>query len=379
MEFETKVQFLTQPEHNRRTIVISDIHGHRAWLEKLLKKVDFSEKDILIIVGDMIEKGPESLNTIRYIMELCEKYTVYPMMGNVDLWRIQMLLTEDGSLDQELYETNERMRQYWKATFFQDFCREAGVSVKTPEEIPAAREAVVAKFQKELTFMKELPTILVTPAFTFVHGGLVHEKLEDNFHLPPFQLLKNDNFINQGKHFDKYVVVGHWPVCLYRSDIESSAPYISEEQKIIAIDGGCGIKRDDQLNALIIPDLYSEKATWESVDDFPEAVVLEDQEAGASSINIRYYESKLKILEPGPVFSLAEHIKTGYQLKIYNGFLEEPPVKGAPNTCWEYTDYQITLKKGDRVSILQKTPEGTMVRKRGVTGWYYGKLEEAEK
>ena len=28
-----------------------------------------------------------------------------------------MLLTEDGSLDQELYETNERMRQYWKATF----------------------------------------------------------------------------------------------------------------------------------------------------------------------------------------------------------------------------------------------------------------------
>ena len=172
MEFETKVQFLTQPEHNRRTIVISDIHGHRAWLEKLLKKVDFSEKDILIIVGDMIEKGPESLNTIRCIMELCEKYTVYPMMGNVDLWRIQMLLTEDGSLDQELYETNERMRQYWKATFFQDFCREAGVSVKTPEEIPAAREAVLAKFQKELTFMKELPTILVTPAFTFVHGGL---------------------------------------------------------------------------------------------------------------------------------------------------------------------------------------------------------------
>ena len=56
MEFETKVQFLTQPEHNRRTIVISDIHGHRAWLEKLLKKVDFSEKDILIIV-DAAHRG----------------------------------------------------------------------------------------------------------------------------------------------------------------------------------------------------------------------------------------------------------------------------------------------------------------------------------
>ena len=75
---------------------------------------------MLIILGDMIEKGPESLETIRYIMQLCEKHTVYPMMGNVDLWRIEMLLAEDGSLDKELYETNERMRQYWKNPFFQD-------------------------------------------------------------------------------------------------------------------------------------------------------------------------------------------------------------------------------------------------------------------
>ena len=86
-------------------------------------------------------------------------------------------------------------------------------------------------------------------------------------------------------------------------------------------------------------------------------------------------KADLRFLEPGPVFSLAEHVKTGYQLKIYNGFLEEPPVKGKENTCWEYTDYQIPLKKGDRVSILQETPEGTMVRKRGVTGWYYGKFQ----
>ena len=375
MEFHTKVQFLEQPEHGRRTIVISDIHAHRSWLERLLKKIDFSEKDMLIILGDMIEKGPESLETIRYIMQLCEKHTVYPMMGNVDLWRIEMLLAEDGSLDKELYETNERMRQYWKNTFFQDLCREAGVTVERLEDIPAARAAILSGFQKELDFMKELPSILVTPSFLFVHGGLVHEKLEDNFELPPFSLLKNDDFISQGKHFDKYVVVGHWPVCLYRSDIECSAPYISREQKIISIDGGCGIKRDDQLNALILSDLYTEETEWESVDDFPEAVILEDQKAGNTSINIRYYESGLKILEPGPVFSLAEHVKTGYQLKIYNGFLEEPPVKGKENTCWEYTDYQIPLKKGDRVSILQETPEGTMVRKRGVTGWYYGKFQ----
>ena len=51
MEFETKVQFLTQPEHNRRTIVISDIHGHRAWLEKLLKKESLT-KGIQVGISD---------------------------------------------------------------------------------------------------------------------------------------------------------------------------------------------------------------------------------------------------------------------------------------------------------------------------------------
>ena len=38
-------------------------------------------------------------------------------------------------------------------------------------------------------------------------------------------------------------------------------------------------------------------------------------------------------------------------------------------------NHTLPLKKGDKVSILQETPEGTMVRKRGVTGWYYGKFQ----
>ncbi|HIW73358.1 MAG TPA: metallophosphoesterase [Firmicutes bacterium] len=39
----------------------SDIHGPLAYFEKLLEKADFSDEDILIMVGDLIEKRPESL------------------------------------------------------------------------------------------------------------------------------------------------------------------------------------------------------------------------------------------------------------------------------------------------------------------------------
>ena len=424
MEFHTKIQYLN-PEKGRRVIAVSDIHGHRDWLKRLLDRVGFCEEDILVIVGDMTEKGPESLETIRYIMELSKKYEVYPLLGNVDLWRLEMLLDETGSLDEELYRTNERMGRVWESTLLNEMCEELNehmrsavfhsevsavdeekgiaeneaaigacdeikkaedgravpcVRLQGPEDVAAIRKAVTAYFQAELDFLKNLPTILETPKFTFVHGGLVCEKLEDNLQIPLDRLLKNDDFVNQGKYFSKYVVVGHWPVCLYDGRIDCSAPYVSREKRILSIDGGCGLKRDGQLNALIIPDLYEEEWDWDSYDDFPEVIALDDQEGSpkGESINIRYYDSKVKILEPGEEFSLAEHVKSGYRLRMYNPFLEEPPVVGEIIDCWEYTDYRLPVRAGDKLSLIQSTSEGCLMKKRGVSGWYFGRFTKQQ-
>ena len=61
--------------------------------------------------------------------------------------------------------------------------------------------------------------------------------------------MKNDDFLDQGHSFSKWVVVGHWPVTLYHTDIPSAAPIILRDRKIISIDGGCVLKADGQLNA----------------------------------------------------------------------------------------------------------------------------------
>ena len=61
---------ITLPQ-NKRILAVSDIHGHRAWLEKLLKKVRFTSDDVLFIVGDIVEKGPESLNTCLLYTSRC--------------------------------------------------------------------------------------------------------------------------------------------------------------------------------------------------------------------------------------------------------------------------------------------------------------------
>ena len=52
----------------RRILVTSDIHGHLNHLKRVLNKAKFCVDDLLVIVGDVIEKGPESLKTLRYVM-----------------------------------------------------------------------------------------------------------------------------------------------------------------------------------------------------------------------------------------------------------------------------------------------------------------------
>ena len=55
---------------NGRLLAVSDVHGNLPWLKGLLDKVGFTTDDALVLVGDLIEKGPDSLATLPYVMEL---------------------------------------------------------------------------------------------------------------------------------------------------------------------------------------------------------------------------------------------------------------------------------------------------------------------
>ena len=112
---QTTVQRVQFPD-NRRILMISDLHGHASGLRVLLEEAHFSEQDVLVIVGDLVEKGPENLQTIRYVMELCRKYTVYPVMGNVDLWRVECLLSDDPDVQLGMvkYSLNGGRVRFWK-------------------------------------------------------------------------------------------------------------------------------------------------------------------------------------------------------------------------------------------------------------------------
>ena len=85
----------------RRILAVSDIHGNLPFFQHLLEKVSFSPDDILVLVGDMLEKGPDSLGLLHYIVQLCKTHTVYPLCGNCD--GLVLNFFETDSLDESFF------------------------------------------------------------------------------------------------------------------------------------------------------------------------------------------------------------------------------------------------------------------------------------
>lgn len=349
---------------NKRILAISDIHAHKRYLENLLKKINFTKDDILFIVGDIIEKGPESLETLRYVMALCRTYTVYPLMGNVDAWRVILLDDERPELDARLKDYITSMKKQYGGCLFTDMCESADIPM---DDIQNVRIAIKEQFRAEIDFLRGLPTVYETQKFIFVHAGLPADGLEQIAQYDAFDLIKIDAFMDSGRRFDKYVVVGHWPVMLYSEEYPQANPIINRKQKIISIDGGCGIKDDGQLNALIIPNLHSEHFTFESYDELPVGIAETAQQKEAGTVFVKWIDSGVERIENGAEFSIVRHLSTGKIFKVPNCYLYG-------DRCNDYTDHKIAIRAGERVSIVKKTSEGCFIKKNGASGWYYGKI-----
>ncbi|MBQ7121204.1 MAG: metallophosphoesterase [Clostridia bacterium] len=371
IELTTKIEQITV-EPGKRILVTSDIHGHLSYLKKVLEKASFCDDDILFIVGDMIEKGPENLKTLRYVMELCKQGNVIPLIGNVDAYRLKLIYELSEENVDGFYNYVLNLRQWTGTSFYEELAAECGYTINSPEDILLSKKAVITNFENEFKFIVNLPTVAETQNYVFVHGGLPKKKISDNVDKNVFELTKFDAFAERTSDvFDKYVIAGHWPVVLYGSDIPQMNPIINRDKKIISIDGGCGVKKDGQLNLLIIPDINCsvDDITHISYDEIPMAYALDSQKPSIDSVYISWLNKEIRILNKGEEFSRIEHIKSGRKLHIPNSYLRNE------TECFDYTDYVLPVKKGDRLSIISKNSKGYIAKKEGIIGWYCGDLE----
>jgi serine/threonine protein phosphatase 1 len=73
-----------------RTIAIGDIHGCLPALETILEGIRPNPDDTLVLLGDYIDRGPDSQGVVDRLLALQRQCRLIPLMGNHDWMMLQI-------------------------------------------------------------------------------------------------------------------------------------------------------------------------------------------------------------------------------------------------------------------------------------------------
>lgn len=337
---------------SKRTIILSDIHGHLDLFIKLLNKINYAKDDTLIIIGDFIEKGPQILDTIHYLMDLSKRDNVYVLLGNCE-WAIHHWTYHKQYIKQYLRGVEVSIFHEAFDKYHIDYTKYSN------EQLMLFASYIL---RKELKFLETLPTLLDTDNYIFVHAGI--ESRDDYLNSSMSSMLEQQQFLQSGHKTNKYVVVGHYPTSNYRERLIDNSVIVDHDKKIIAIDGGVGVKRVVQLNACIIE---NQQVTEVSVDSYLEVDVYQPYDIKYNDYNkIGWPNYKISIIKEGNQFSKCLNYK-GEIIYIKNEFIF---LDNNQNYCIDdYCSRHLTVIPGDKVSLVGIYGEYAYVLKNGQIGW----------
>ncbi len=69
--------------NNRNVYITSDIHNDAERFQRLLEEIHFSKEDILIIAGDVFNRGDKP---VELYLEILRHDNIYVVQGNHDVW-----------------------------------------------------------------------------------------------------------------------------------------------------------------------------------------------------------------------------------------------------------------------------------------------------
>ena len=327
-----------------RIIVISDIHGHLDRFLALLKKVEYTPQDYLIILGDFVEKGDQVIETIHYIQELSKRDRVFVLMGNCE-WAMDALLTiPELAKEIPLYFQRVSSNGCIRAIYHKLHLDEGH------ETLLGIQKKIAHELKEELDFISHLPVTLKINDFLFVHAGVDKDRPYRQSSLST--LLEMKYFYEQGHNLKETVVVGHMPTSNYYPYQICNDCIIDLDKKIICIDGGTGVKSISQLNALIIENTNNQITYYsECVQPLPIYKVIKDIEDENKKIHkIGYPYFEVEILNKGEQFSYCYQKETNQYINIKNEFLYS---KNQKTYCLDdYTDCMICAHKYDNVKVI---------------------------
>lgn len=344
----------------RRTIVTSDLHGDLDGFLALLRQTAPGPEDALVIVGDILEKGTQSLGLLQAVMGLSRTGNVFVLAGNNDL-----LFAEWGRGQ----ATDEDVLHYLHTRYCSvvlEMARALGLGWDTPAELRTLKAAIWEAYAPELAFLEQLPHILETKHATFVHAGLQPGPLTAQ---DLDYCLTAKAFGSQTHRFGKPVIVGHWPASNYRSPIVSVEPCWNRDTQVLSIDGGNQLNRWGRINYLI---LRGAQIKFGGLDHYPKVRALEDQAASADPLTLEFPRTLVEIREAGSTESRCFLPALGREMTLPN---EQIYAYKGQHYCWNRTTYQLPVRAGDVLSCCAVEPQGLLAIRGDTVGYYTGRYE----
>lgn len=104
-----------------RTIAVGDVHGCLEELRELLLAVDLRHDDHIVFVGDLVDRGPFSVDTVRFVRQLISDRPgrVIVLKGNHEdklcLWRQREAQRAATGRENKMYPPDPVRKAEWEA------------------------------------------------------------------------------------------------------------------------------------------------------------------------------------------------------------------------------------------------------------------------
>lgn len=350
-----------------KIVAISDIHGGFQPLKRLIDRLELKDEDYLVLLGDFIQKGAAtSRKTIGYIQELQKRDRTIVLSGNHEKYITYMLSDEGLDAYKKHVSTIEHpcIFKEWKEIL--EIENEESQSEIKFDDVENLRDTIIHRFKDEIDYLGNLPISVTIGDYFFVHAGI--NKTGETSETSDMDMVTIRAFMDQGHESNKTIVVGHWPVHNYRATEFNGKIYINESKKIIAIDGGYGVKEVGQINALVITENDNMRA-YNSLfeDDFIACPVVESREYNEAKVLLNWNDSEFVVVEKRDEFSLCRKVRTGESFLMKNEFIVYKDLGAISKQ--NYVSEFHNVVKGDKVRVIGIYGDYCYVKYFGKVGW----------
>lgn len=224
--------------------IVSDLHARFNMLQKALHDNGFNYNDpnhILVIAGDILDRGPEGKEMILYLESLLRKDKLIGVLGNHDLF-LKDIINHNWKKETVIWNVHHN-------GFLKTLEVGYGKSLEderiTEEILEDVKNNFLENYPLFCDWLDNLPLMLIFDKHVIVHGFLdFYDKGWKNTE-ERFAIWERGYKMKVPDDYDKKIIMGHTP----NYHINNQDDIIYEDKKIM-IDGGAAM--DHQINVLIL-------------------------------------------------------------------------------------------------------------------------------